>query len=151
MVLFFVCILFVPGTSYSQLNQFHFEQIDSIQKVKKKPLFVFLNTSWCKYCIAMKQTSFKHLSVIESLNTDYYFVSFDPEIKKDILFNNHLYKYISTGYNTGYNELAEELGRINNEITYPAICILNAKNEIEFQLTGFLSAKDLLRILGNQH
>jgi hypothetical protein len=40
-----------------------------------------------------------------------------------------------------------ELGTINNQISYPVLCVLNYKNEIVFQHNSFLNAKDLLLIL----
>ncbi len=130
------CIL-LSQLSFAQLAQVKFEQLDSLQKIEKRPVLVFLHTSWCKYCGTMKNTSFKNNEVIKLLNQKFYFVSLDIEEKKDILFRNHTFRYKPTGTNTGVNELAEQLGTINGQLAYPSICFLNADFEIIYQQEGY--------------
>ena len=140
-----ICVL-LPATSYAQVNTYQFEQLDSLQKIKKN-VVVFIHTDWCKYCQAMKQTTFKADNVISKLNTDFYFVELNAEEKRTIYFNGHVFKYVATGTNIGMHELAEQLGRINGETIYPTICVLNANNEIIYQHTQFIDSGGLLEIL----
>ncbi len=133
----------LPHLSFSQIKQYRFEQLDSLQKKEKRPVAVFLHTSWCKYCGTMKNTTFKNDEVIHLLNQKFYFISLDIEEKQDIRFRGYTFKYKPTGSNTGVNELAEQLGTINGELSYPAICFLNAEYEIIYQHSSFLPAKSL--------
>lgn len=136
----------LPITFYAQVNTYEFEQLDSLQKIKKN-VVVFIHTDWCKYCQAMKQTTFKADNVISKLNTDFYFVELNAEEKRTIYFNGHMFKYLATGANTGMHELAEQLGRVDGETIYPTICVLNADNEIIYQHTQFINSRGLLEIL----
>lgn len=133
--------------SFAQIAQIKFEQLDSLQKIEKRPVVVFLYTSWCKYCGIMKNITLKNDEVVRVLNQKYYFVSLDVEEKKDILFRQHTFSYKPTGANTGVNELAEQLGTINSQFAYPAICFLNVDYEIIYQQQGYVSARQLVAIM----
>lgn len=142
-----VGMLFSSLTAFSQLKYYSFEQIDSLQKAEKRNVAVFIHTDWCSYCQAMKNVSLKDREVIESLNRDYWFIFFNAEEKKNIRFNNQVFKYRPTGNNVGIHELAEQLGTIENKIAYPVLCILNPDYEIIFQYDQYLTPEDLQRIL----
>jgi len=138
---------FLHQVSFAQLQTVQFEQLDSLQQIKKRPVVVFLHTSWCKYCSTMKNTTLKNKEVQQLLNQKFYFVSLDIEEKKDILFGGYTFKHKPTGASIGVHELAEQLGTINGEIAYPGICFLNANYEIIYQKEGYVSSKDFLFIL----
>ena len=139
--------MFLPQLAFAQLKHFSFEQLDSLQKIEKRPVVVFLHTSWCKYCGTMKNTTFRNDEVINLLNRKFYFVSLDIEEKQEIRFRGFKFRYKPTGTNTGVNELAEQLGTINGQISYPAVCFLNADYEIIFQQEGYVSSQNLVSIL----
>ena len=144
-IMFFAICNCKSQSIFAQLKTYQFAQIDSLQKNEQRPLFVFIHTTWCKYCNAMEQTTFKEKSIIDSLNKKYYCIFFDAETKEAIFFNNHLFKYKATGNNIGSHELAEQLAIINGKIGFPTICILNPKSEIIFQRSSFISIKELDR------
>ncbi len=145
-ILFFI-VLYSFGQKNKELSLHvkQFEEIASLQQKQKKPVIVFLHTNWCKYCFAMKKNTFTNDDVIHKINTNYYFISLDAESKKDIIFNNHTFKYRPSGINTGVHELAIAL--TDNKLTYPSTIILSANNEIIFKTDSFISSKDLLIIL----
>lgn len=95
----------------------------------------------------MKSTTFKNQEIIESLNSDFYFIDFNAEEKLDISFNNQTFKYQPTGNNVGVHELALQIGTMNNQIVYPILCVLNEKNEIMLQYNNYLSPKDFKVLL----
>jgi thioredoxin-related protein len=138
--------VFIPIAAYAQINTYQFEQLDSLQKIKKN-VVIFIHTDWCKYCQAMKQTTFKTDNVISKLNTDFYFIELNGEEKRNIYFKEHAFKYVPTGKNTGSHELAEQLGTVDGKISYPTICVLNPNNEIIYQHSQFIRSQDLLEIL----
>jgi len=144
--LFFVCIC-KPEITISQINAYSFVQLDSLEKVKSKPIIVFIHTEWCKYCQQMQNTTFTNDSVINLLNSKFYFVNFDAEEKRIVKFNGHTFKYKPTGSDTGIHELAEQLATVDRKISYPTFCFLNTKYEIIFQYNQFLYTDDLLTIL----
>lgn len=124
-----------------------FENLDSLQKKNPRPVVVFLHTHWCKYCEAMKNTTFIDERVVDRLNSDYYFISFNGESKRDINFLGYTFKYQPSGNDTGIHELAEQLGSKNGAVVYPTIVFLNNQYEILYQHDGYVNANDLSRIL----
>lgn len=147
----FVCFFWAIPQGFAQLYLAQFEQIDSLQKVEKRNVIVFIHTDWCKYCKVMHDKTFKNETVIELINDKFYFIDFNAEEKRKIVFNNATFVFKPNGSNTGIHELAVQLGTINNQISYPILCVLNDKNEIVFQYNSFLNAKDLLKILEKLH
>lgn len=142
-----ICILLQAQTSFTQITTYQFEQIDSLQRTKKKNILVFIHTDWCKYCQLMKNTTLKNEIIINLLNNKFYFIDLNAEEKRNIIFNQHTFKYKPTGTNTGTHDLADQLGNFENKLSYPTLCILNAENEIIFQLPQYINAIDLRAIL----
>lgn len=140
-------ILLLPKIAFSQINTFKFEQIDSLQKTGKKNIVIFIHTDWCGYCQSMKYTTFKNKDIVNLLNNHFYFIDFNAEEKSSIHFNNHTFHYKQTGANTGIHELAEQLGTMDGNVSYPVLCVLNPDFEIIFQYNEFLSSPNLNKIL----
>ena len=146
-LLTFVFVLTHQIILLAQANTFEFHQLDSLQKLEERKTIVFIHTDWCKYCLKMKNTTLKNDSVINALNNNFYYVAFNAENKNDVTFNKHTFKYKPTGNNTGTNELAELLGKVNGKLNYPTICILNNKNEIIFQHSGYITSNEFIEVL----
>ncbi|WP_281231338.1 thioredoxin family protein [Flavobacterium gelatinilyticum] len=139
----------ITSAGFCQLKSRTFEEIDSLQQIQKRKIVVFIHTDWCQFCQRMKTSTFKNPEIIEKLNSDFYFIDFNAEEKRDITFNNQMFKYKPSGNNVGVHELALQLGTINNQIVYPILCVLNEKNEIIFQYSNYLSPKDFKLLLEN--
>ena len=137
----------VIPSGFAQLNVVSFEQIDSLQNIEKRKVIVFIHTDWCQFCHAMKNTTFKNESIIKELNSTFYFIDFNAEEKRKITFNNAVFKFKSTGNNSGIHELAIQLGTINKQLNYPALCVLNSENEIIFQDNNYIKPKEFQLIL----
>jgi len=144
LIIFF---LGITSTGFCQLQSRTFEAIDSLQQLQKKKIVVFIHTDWCQFCQRMKNTTFKNQDIIESLNSNFYFIDFNAEEKRNISFNNQVFKYQPSGNNVGIHELALQLGTMNNQIVYPVLCVLNEKNEIILQYNNYLNPKDFKVLL----
>lgn len=143
-LLFLLLILNVRG----QNKPVQFEELKALQATKPRPLVVLIRTDWCKYCHAMQNTMIKNPKVSQLLRNEFYTVFLNAEEKKNILFAGREFKF-----RNGVNELATELATVNGRVSYPTLCILNAKNEIIYQYDGFLSVQafenTLKKISGN--
>lgn len=146
-IILMLITLSFPQKLGAQLYSYQFEELDSLNAVDTRPIVVFIHTDWCKYCQKMKNVTLKNDETIESLNTKFYFVSFDAETKEDISFLGRTFKYQPTGNNSGVHELAKELGTINGKLNYPTVTILNKKNEIAFQWDGYLDSPSFHAVL----
>lgn len=146
--LFFILSLFICFFSKGQqLNQYYFEELDSLQKTEPRPVFVFIHTDWCRYCAKMDVKTFSDTSISILLNQNFYFVKLNAEQRKPITFKNHTFNFVPKGLDTGIHELAYELGNINGILSYPTIVILNSNSEIIGKNDSYLNTKQLLPIL----
>ncbi len=142
------CVVFLnPEAGYTQIQKISFERLDSIEIQDDKNVFVFIRTDWCKYCHKMVRTTLKNETIVKLLTNHFYFIELDAESKTDIKYRGRTFKYKPTGNETGVHELAKQLGTINGKLNYPALVVLNAKNEIVFQYDGYLNAEELEAIL----
>ena len=144
---FLLLLCCVIPAAFAQLHSVSFEEIDSLQSIEKRKTIVFIQTDWCQFCHAMKSTTFKNKEIITELNTGFYFVDFNAEEKRKVVFNKTAFQFKPTGNNTGTHELAITLGTINKQLNFPVLCVLNSENEIIFQHSGYLKPKELKLIL----
>ncbi len=147
LILFFVGCILHPTLAFAQLKTFPFEQIDSLQKIEKRTVVIFIYTDWCKYCHTMKNTTLKDKKIVNQLNNNFYFIEFNAEEKRTVLFKGQSLKYKPTGNNNGIHQLAEQLAIVNNKIAYPTLCFLNADFEIIFQISDYISGSHLIKLL----
>lgn len=145
--IFIVLCFFSSMMAFSQAKSHPLERTEELQKIEQKNVVVFLHTDWCNYCNAMQNMTFKDKSVQQLLNEKFHFADLNGEEKGEIKFAGTIFKYHPTGVKTGYHELAESLGSINGQVSYPTLVILNPKNEIIFQYNGFLTAKEIVEVL----
>lgn len=138
-----ICFLLIANQNFAQLNTHTFKEAEKLATENPKPFVIFIHTNWCKICKMMENTTFKNNEIIESLNQNFYFISFNAEDKEDINFNKNIFKFKPKGTNSGVHELAELL---SNQ-TYPTITILNSDYSILNQIESFVNAKTLLQIL----
>jgi thioredoxin-related protein len=143
-LLIFFCTI---PSGFAQLKTYTFEEAEKVVKENPKPIVVFIHTSWCQYCKMMENSTFKNSEIIQLLNNNFYFISFDAESKNDIHFNNHTFRFQPKGQNTGIHELATELATIDSQVVYPTLTILQTDFSIVFQEHSFLKAKELLAVL----
>jgi thioredoxin-related protein len=139
--------LMIGQAACAQPTSVQFEQVDSLQAVVQRPVVVYMHTTWCKFCALMKNTTFKDKDVVKRLNTNFYFISFDAEEKRDIAFLGQVFKYKPSGVNTGMNQLAEYFAAAAGTTAYPAILFLTADKKIAFTVQGYISSKELMEIL----
>ena len=154
LMLKYLLVIFLAGFAVlqyqpvaAQPDAFRFEQLESLQKKERRPVVVLISTDWCRYCGRMKLSTLRDERVVKQLNENFYFVSLNAEEKNDIRFLGHTFKYRPTGNETGVHELAEQLGSMDGQLSFPTISVLNADMEIIYQHGGYLSAKELSSIL----
>jgi len=141
--LLIIIVLLFANQNFAQLNMHTFENAEKISTENPKPFVIFIHTNWCKICNLMENSTFKNKEIIQQLNQNFYFISFNAEDRKDIKFNKNEFKFKPKGTNSGIHELAELLSNQN----YPNITILNPDYSILTQIESFVNAKTLLQIL----
>ena len=139
-ILFF---LLIANKNFAQLNTHTFENAEKLSIENPKPFVIFIHTNWCKICKMMENTTFKNKEIINQLNQNFYFISFNAEDKKEVQFHKNTFKFKPKGTDSGIHELAELL---SNQ-TYPTITILHPDYSIVTQIESFVNAKTLLKVL----
>ena len=145
--LLILLIFFCTFSGFAQLKTYTFSEAEKLEQQNPKPIFVFIHTSWCKYCKMMENSTFKNPEVVQLLNDNFYFVSLDAEQKNPILFKNNTFRFQPKGQNTGVHELAEELGTVDGAMTYPTFSILDKNNTILLQISDYTDAKTMIGLL----
>lgn len=141
--LLIIIVLLFANQNFAQLDMHTFENAEKISTENPKPFVIFIHINWCKICNLMENSTFKNKEIIQQLNQNFYFISFNAEDRKDIKFNKNEFKFKPKGTNSGIHELAELLSNQN----YPSITILNPDYSILTQIESFVNAKTLLQIL----
>jgi thioredoxin-related protein len=144
---FFILVLLLITGSKAHAQTVTFESLRGLQKSENRIVMVFIQTKWCMYCNSMKHSMFENRYISELLKRKFYLVILDGEDNETIKFAGRDFRYKPTGKNTGVHELAIELGTINDQISYPAICFLNSRNEIVYQKAGYLEPAALIKVL----
>ena len=145
--LLILLVFFCTFSGFAQLKTYTFSEAEKLEQQNPKPIFVFIHTSWCKYCKMMENSTFKNPEVVQLLNDNFYFVSLDAEQKNPILFKNNTFRFQPKGQNTGVHELAEELGTVDGAMTYPTFSILDKNNTILLQISDYTDAKTMIGLL----
>ena len=145
-------VLFVLITCMQQAKAqpkaFDILEADSLLAKGNKDVLIFMYTDWCRYCAAMKKTTFKNGSVIQLLNREFNYVPFNAESRIDVKMNGHVYRYVPAGNGTGQHELAAALsGKAVPQ--FPFVAILNKKGELVFSYDSYLGAKELETVLNS--
>lgn len=67
--------------------------------------------------------------------------------KKPITINGRVYTYLNDGVTSGIHQLTKELASKNGRVSYPTTVVLGTNNRIDEQVTTFLSAANLKKLL----
>lgn len=124
-------------------ESYHFNQLDSLQNVKSKKVLIMVGTNWCKYCKALETVIAKDAKLKQLINDQYYLIKLNAEENKAITYQGFRFEFNAK---LGYHQLAIALAD-NQKLIFPSIYVLNNGNEIYYSHKGFLSAKDLLKVL----
>ena len=117
-------------------ESYHFNQLDSLQSIKRKKKLIIVGTNWCNYCKALETIIAKDTKLKQLINDQYYLIKLDAEEKKEITYQDFKFQFNSK---LGYHQ----------KLSFPSIYLINNKEEIYFSSKGLMSAKNLLRVLSH--
>lgn len=128
------CLSAASLMAQEKIKWYTLEQAESLVKKEPRKIFIDVYTSWCGWCKNMEKTTFSQNYIADYLNDNYYPVKLDAEQKKDIIFKNHTYKFVSQS-GVGFNELAAEL--LRGQMAYPTIVFLDEDLNLIQAIQGF--------------
>ncbi len=140
-------LAFYQYNSSAQVRPVAFEDLKVLQARESRPVMILIMTSWCKYCLSMKNAMLRNKEISGILSERFYVILLNAEERRNIIYGGGIFQFKPSGVNTGAHELAEQLGTINGQLTFPSICFLNEKDEIIYQHQGFLEPLTMALIL----
>lgn len=144
-VLFFsIVVNFLGGCSYAQPKEISFVELEAVMKTAPKPVLIFVHTDWCSYCALMERKTLKNEPVVQKLNTDFYYLSFNAEKDEVITYKGKEYSLNKRGIKTTQHELAKQLAQSN---AYPAVIFLDEKLEVIYRHFAYIKPNELYKIL----
>ena len=126
----------------AQLN-YSFNQIDSLQLIKRKNIIVYVYANWCKYCKTMEDAVSKDESLVKLMSERFYFVKLDAEDKQAIIYNGSKFIYQPS---FGYHQMAISLSN-NEKLVFPTTYVFDYTNEILYHKEGFINSVNLFKDL----
>ena len=129
-----------------QLKVHTITEAEKLNRILEKPIIIYLYTDWCQYCKAMELRTFKKAEVSDLLNKYFYFVKINAEERNTISFEGEEFQFLSTGIDTGYNEIIKKFLPTQDSNVFPWIIIYD-KRKIAYQKKGFQSAKEFQIVL----
>ncbi len=147
---FLIALLIILNTIElnAQAKAFGPHDLDSLLMRSEKPTLIFIHADWCKFCALMKESTLSNDEVIEALQQRVNYVSFNAEFKEDVIVDNRTFTYFPIG-TSGKHQLALELGMMQGQLELPVVTIMNNKQEIVFQNSGYMDVDEMKRVLNS--
>ncbi len=128
----------------TSVKWYTWEEAIELNKTNPKKIFIDVYTNWCGWCKKMDKATFESPKVAEYLKENFYPIKLNAEMKEDIVFNNHTFKYVASG-RRGYHELAASL--LNNRMSYPSCVAMDENINRITIIPGYREANDMMTIL----
>ncbi|MAO45979.1 MAG: hypothetical protein CL823_02405 [Crocinitomicaceae bacterium] len=95
----------------------------------------------------MQQTTLVYSTIVNTLNSDFYYISFDIDSPDDVNYKGRTFSYKPTGPTTGIHELALELSSYSGVLEPPFLLVFNSQNDVVFHHSGLLRNEELIEVL----
>ncbi|AJA68208.1 thioredoxin family protein [Myroides odoratimimus] len=141
---FFMFSYFFGLALHAQPKEIMFSELEQVMATDPKPVVVFMHTDWCSYCALMEKKTLNNDKVMQKLDEDFYFISFNAEQEEAIEYKGKRYELRKTGVHAKQHELAKELAQSN---AYPAVIFLNEKLEIMYRHFAYVRSNDMYKLL----
>lgn len=146
----FIILSSLGAIAQQKINWIEFEDLPLLQAQNPKPMFIYIFADWCVYCKKMERVTFKDKDNIELLSENYYALKFNLETEQEIIFNGEIYKNKELKTNRQpSHELARFLTGKQDQISLPAIVLLDGDFKLLKRLHTYLSPKQLFLSLLN--
>jgi thioredoxin-related protein len=154
------CLIFIFSLAFThptseandkKLQWYTWQEAVELQKTNPKKIFVDVYTDWCGWCKRMDKTTFNDDQVSKYLGEHFYPVKLDAEMKEDIEYNGHTFKFVKSG-RRGAHMLAYSL--LEGRMSYPTVVFLNEKMERVMISPGYKDANQFmteLKFVAEEH
>lgn len=110
-----------------------------------KKIFIDMYTDWCGWCKRMDASTFKDPLVVNVMNSFFYPVKMDAEMKEDIVFNNHTFVNPNPTGKRSTHQFAASI--LDYQLSYPSYVLLDENTNRLTIYKGYKQVDDLLGVL----
>ena len=115
-------------------------------QTEPRPVLILLSTDWCRFC-HLQQGQVRKNTQFLAQQGDFYYIEFNAETKKDLVFKGEKYVYKTSGTSSGIHELAVKLGSGTKGISFPTWVLLDKNYQTVFRNEGVLSVAALATVV----
>ena len=137
-------LFYLSSNAQESVKWISFEEAILLNKENPKLILIDVYTDWCGYCKKMDLNTYANKTISDYINKNFYAVKLDGQEKKDIIFNNHTFKFQKQG-RRGYHELPATL--MDGKLSYPTTIILSKDEKVIDKIPGYLDKKIMEKIL----
>ena len=137
-------LVYLSSNAQESVKWLYFEEAITLNKENPKPILVDVYTDWCGYCKKMDLNTYANKTISDYINKNFYAVKLDGEEKKDIIFNDHTFKFQKQG-RRGYHQLPATL--MDGKLSYPTTIILSKDEKVLDKIPGYLDKKTMEKVL----
>ncbi len=116
------------------------EAFERNKSFPKKKIIVDFYTDWCGWCKRLDATTYSHPLIIKYINTNFWAVKFDAEMKDTIKIDNNIFVNPNPTFKRSTHQLASNL--MNNKMSYPTTVFLSESNNVISAVPGYFGPKD---------
>jgi thioredoxin-related protein len=127
-----------------KIHWLSWQEAAKLQKESPKKIFIDVYTNWCGWCKKMDASTFRNPEVVKYMNKHFYAIKMDAEMKDEIRFKDHTFKWVKAG-RRGVHTLAYSL--LEGKMSYPSFVTLNENYDRIAVSPGFKQPEQLLKEL----
>lgn len=129
----------------AEIQWMTWEEMMEAQKTERKKVFIDVYTDWCGWCKKMDASTFKDPTIVNFMNSGFYAVKLDAEMKEAIEFNGFTFVNPNPNGKRSTHQLAASM--LDGRLSYPSFVILDENLARQHIIKGFQQPETLLGIL----
>ena len=134
----------VWAQDHKEIQWLSFEEAVELNKKEPRKILVDIYTHWCGWCKRMDKDTYENPEVIEYINSHFYPVKLNAEMRDTVQFNGVTFVNSGQGRKPAH-QLAISL--LNGKMSYPNTVFLDENFQLLTRAPGYLSPQRLMPIL----